>query len=242
MSVPVHRHSYKPTPEFFGTPLHKVFFGLELELDIEGYGRTSGVRALVLDGIATWLGKFAYCKEDSSIRGVELVTQPASLAVHRSRWKKFFPCDKRFVASSACGLHIHFSKTPEITGPKLWQIHSFINQRCPQTWLKTLAGRDFNDMASRVVKTEEEMGRFPEGKYEAVNTEPQSTVEIRIFASTTSYVELMLRLEFTASMVNYVLHMPELERLTLGRLRDFVGDRMKTYPHLNDYFGSHGIK
>ena len=242
--IDIHSHSYKPPAKFFGTPHLGIYLGVELELDIKGW---EGDRSSI--GPATeaqkLLGDLAYFKHDGSISGVEIVTHPASLQVHRNRWKKFFgDLPKSFQVSDRDGLHVHFTRTG-LTKRQLWLVHNFINSQTKAgasagtrgctgdgaAWLVKLAGRDFNKNCKRLIKPEISVTQATElGKYEAVNYIPTSTGEMRLFAATLSYKEFMLRLEFTAALVQAAQQ--GTDPLNVDTFKKFLCSHPKRFPVL----------
>ena len=246
MAVKINSHTYKPEPKFFGSPHLGTYFGVELELDVKGHkGDDSAPTRGAAEDTASVLGDFVYFKHDGSIQGVEIVTHPASLQVHRTRWKKFFASvPDNFLVAAHNGMHVHFTKKG-LNKHQLWLIHNFINSQAKPgassgtsgctgdgaQWLTKLAGRDFNGHAWRVIKPESKLTNFEQhGKYEAVNCAPSTTVEVRLFAATLKYQEFMLRLEFTAAMVQAVQQ--GTDPLTLESLKDFLRNHPKRFPVL----------
>lgn len=249
----INRHDYRPTPKFFGTPHLGTFYGVELELDVKGHVEDNDPYTTeAAQATQDLLGDFVYLKHDGSIKGFEIVTHPASLQVHRNRWKKFFSSiPESLHATTKDGMHVHFSKAG-LSRHQIWQIHNFINSQTRPAkpkppwyfddaaiagigggppWLKRLAGRNFVHYCRKVVKPEATVLQATiHGKYEAVNTCPKSTVEVRLFASTTKYEEFMLRLEFTAAMVQAVQQ--AVDPLTLASLKSFLASHPKRFPTL----------
>ena len=232
MSVTINGHSYKPTPKFFGTPHLGVYLGVELELDVKHWtSNEDGWCHNAAEEASAILGDFVYFKHDGSIRGVEIVSHPASLHVHRQRWKKFFAGVKLFTVTERDGLHVHFTKQG-LTKHQLWLVHQFVNSQKPgDSWLVKLAGRDFSNTARRIIKPESKIDDFAAaGKYESINCVPTATVEVRLFAATLDYQEFMLRLEFTAAIVQAVQQ--GTDPLTLESLKNFLRSHPKRFPVL----------
>ena len=120
MRIENHSFDVTERLKFLGKPRGEVFFGVELELEnaeVVRDGKVTSFKVLKRDPYA-YLCKCAFCqkasgvmrgqqfalqlmedvceefivpKYDGSIHdGVEWVSAPASLVVHRKRWKKFF--------------------------------------------------------------------------------------------------------------------------------------------------------
>lgn len=232
----IHDHTYRPTPEFLGKPKDNIFLGVELELDIVGYDRDDGPTTLrVAKAAQAILGDFIYFKHDGSIRGVELVTKPAALSIHRKRWKEFFEgIPDKFVANERDGLHVHVSKSP-LGLTQQWAIHDFVTMPQHENFVVEIAGRNFTNYSKKIRKSPSEMGIYPSSKYEAINTRPEETVEFRLFAATTDYNKFMTRVEFAAALTHLALTVKTQKSITLDQLRDWVGERPKYYPALASY-------
>lgn len=244
--VEIHSHYYKPIAKFFGTPHLGIYYGVELELDVVGhFDDDDGVTTEAAEAAVDILGDFCYIKHDGSIAGIEIVTHPASLQVHRLRWRKFFNAiPEGFTVSQLDGLHHHFSRKG-LTKHQIWLIHQFVNSQAkpgsgPATrgctgdgapWLVKLAGRDFNKNCRRVIKPEMNIDDCTaNGKYESVNCKPEATVEVRLYAATLDYTQFMLRLEFTAAMVQAVQQ--GVDPLTVQSLLSFLRSHPKRFPVL----------
>lgn len=250
--VDIHSHSYKPPAKFFGTPHLGIYLGVELELDILGW-QEDGDSETPATKASELLGDLAYFKHDGSIRGVEIVTHPASLQVHRARWKKFFQdIPEEFMARPRDGLHVHFTRKG-LTKHQIWLIHNFVNSQSKPgasagthgcvgdgaKWLVKLAGRDFNANAHRLIKPEMSVTDCKlKGKYEAINCAPAETIEVRLFAATTSYQEFMLRLEFVAALVQAVQQ--GTDPLTVASLKGWLRQHPKRFHVLVPWMAKEG--
>jgi hypothetical protein len=266
LKVQNHNYNVLQALSFQGKPKGGIFYGVELELEIgksrvvvpvpkpdeEGYccyschppGMTrwkepsQDEEILYVEKI---LGDFVCLKEDGSLKfGLEIVSAPASLQVHRNRWKGFFDTiPKTFKSAKNCGLHIHVSKEP-LTHEQQWRVHQFVNSPTNKEFIKRIAGRGSGQYCERKCKSIQEVtdestkgaGQYPYSrKYGAVNLLPKDSLEVRIFASTTSYQTFMERLEFTAAMVQWVKEEnPLKEQLLSSTLREWIEGQEKIYP------------
>lgn len=263
---------------FQGAPRGKVYFGVELELDIDGvdedryeepkledyidvcyhndyrtccdpcrkYYEPQFQRDLKLwkDQISLYkhpletMPNFVLLKEDGTVDGIEIVSAPASLRIHRNKWKKFFAnLPKAYHANENCGMHVHLTRSV-LSVEQQWAINEFINSDENEEWVIDLAGRDFvdNNYCGKKRKTREEMREAFDSHHEAVSVSRKNTLEIRIFASTTKYTEFMLRLEFVAALVHFVQSEKWSDTdLTPMKLCNFLRAHTLTYPVLWDY-------
>jgi hypothetical protein len=182
---------------------------------------------------------FIFMKEDGSIHGVEIVSAPASLRLHRSRWKSFFKgIPKDFQVNSCDGLHVHISRDP-LTVDQQWAINQFINCDENKKWMVGIAGRDFINLeyCSVKQKTREEFRKAYDNHHDAVSISEKKTLEIRIFSSTLSYETFMTRLEFVAALVHFVQEAKwKDEDLRPHKLREFIRPYGLTYPNLTTFF------
>jgi cytidine deaminase len=245
--------------DFHGRPLGSVFFGVELELEIEGASfhkhycceSCHGSREAwdkgqenlfnAINYTENTFKDFIVLKEDASIKkGFEIVTAPASLSVHQNRWRKFFQdIPTNFNAPPNCGLHVHISKKP-LTKNQWWGIHQFVNMPKNSDFITFIAGRGSVDYCQRRTKPEEVLIAEHEGgskkypyrtKYSAVNLLSPDTLEVRIFASTTLYQTFMERLEFVAALTHWI-QKGEWSPTTLceENLKEFTQTHQKLYP------------
>lgn len=245
----IQMYNYKPTPKFFGTPHLGVYLGVELELDVVGCSARDNcpVKLATINKVEKLLGDFVYFKRDGSIDGVEIVSHPASLLVHRKRWKKFFDTFHEgkaigaFFVHAHDGLHVHATRT-DLTKHQIWEIHSFVNGQIDERkegtaakWLRDLAGRDFNNYAQRIVKPEMEVlsPKAFVSKYEAVNCLPPKTIEFRLFAATLDFEKFMLRLEFAAALVQAAQQLDC--SLSFDSFKSFLATHPKRFPILVEW-------
>ena len=190
-------------------------------------GRTVAVRTdeSVANKVVELLGEdFAIIKHDGSLGyGIEIVSAPASLVVHRKRWPKLFAeIDQHGLkAEPSCGMHVHVSKEP-FDLEHLGLMPAFITEPANRKFVIDVAGREKPDWASMekkipaAAKHIECVNRYgntcPEclanrelriTKYQAVNIGKPKTAEFRIFASTTDQHRFFTNLEFAASVARY---------------------------------------
>jgi len=159
----VNSYSFKPDPIFHGEDKNKLYFGLELEMEIsdikEKYNNASVYVSERLER------EWVYLKEDSSIgstdgrtvgpRGFELVSHPASFHYWTNNNHKLWDTldglrtrhnARSWNAKSNCGIHIHISRAGFKSGA---HTHRFLNLVYKNSkYMKRFAGRDCNKYAT----------------------------------------------------------------------------------------------
>jgi len=237
----IHSYGYKPSPRFFGDTLYHL--GLELEVEAK-------------DGDYNWGAEYvynqvhdrAYLKYDGSLRnGFEIVSHPHSL----EEFQKEFPwhiLDElktngfRSWNTRTCGIHVHVSRRAFKRGSWIQEeAHQikfmkliYDNQRQVQR----LAGREssyakFDDKGKIVQKVK--AGYQTSGRYSAINTENDSTIEVRVFRGTLRKERVLSALEFVHAAVEYTrnLKMVASEKpLSWIKFIGYVSDNSKQYPNL----------
>ena len=199
----IHYSDYKPTPVFHGTG--PLFLGMELEITVP-YGQLESCAAEALDR----LGALGYLKEDSSIRpdGFELVTHPMSYA-----WAmESFPWPLlRELAALGChgegnGLHVHISRDAFTDTCHTYRWMKFIHRNASD--VQRLARRVSHDWAAFDSDTRSRIKNTCKGKdctprYSAINTQNDTTYELRVFASSLQQQQVQAALAFAAASVEY---------------------------------------
>ena len=218
-----HDYSYKPYPEFHkvaGESIVSGYYGVELELELDGANRASTAKDITLTG-----DDFVYCKRDGSLDdGIETVSHPATYKYHMTDiWKKIIDTavEDGMTAESSCGLHIHASRTlfgehplaQELTIAKvlycferLWDSIVIFSRRESVSYIEDWArksdtgivGTDDNSTVRDKLRN-----KGPRGRYSAVNLCNSQTVEFRIFASTTNVDDLKGSIGFVHTLIAY---------------------------------------
>ena len=249
----IHNYSYRPSPYFFG----KGQYYLGFELEVEARNESRYVGAEIAQDI---LGSHAYMKDDGSLSdGFEIVTHPHTLEAYKKDFNwDFIPKLKREGFRSwntdTCGLHVHVSRTAFGTGESPWgrsnrdqlilkrQAHElrfmkliYDNQR----QVERIAGRagnhyaTFQDKGKLVPKLK--YGNQTSGRYSAINTENDSTLEVRVFKGSLRVERVMSALEFVAASVEYTRDLKvtaKNQALSWLRFTAYVSENMETYPNL----------
>lgn len=251
----IHSYSYRPSPYFFGEGQYHL--GFELEVEARNNSRYEG--ASLVEGI---LGSHAYMKDDGSLSdGFEIVTHPHTLSDYQTEFNwEFIPKLKREGFRSwnteTCGLHVHVSRTAFGEGSIMWNTPN--NQRDQlilrrqahelrfmkliydnQRQVERIAGRSnnqyatFSDKGKLVSKLKH--GNQSSGRYSAINTENDATLEVRVFKGSLRKERVLSALEFVAASVEYTRNLKvtaKNQALSWLRFTAYVSENLDTYPNL----------
>ena len=242
----IHNYSYKPRPFFFGEG--KYHLGFELEVEARRNYPSTGAEL-----VCRSLGERVYCKEDGSLNhGFEIVTHPHTLGEYQSQfdWSSLDMLRTEGFRSwdtETCGLHVHVSRTafgnPNSRAEVLkGQAHElrfmkliYDNQRQVQR----LAGRSestyatFADRGSLISKVKH--GSQSNGRYSAINTENDATLEVRIFRGSLKKERVLSALELVTASVEYTrdLHVAGSNKaLSWLKFVAYVAQNEERYPNL----------
>lgn len=226
---------YKPTP----------FMGIELEVQQQDkvlYEMPDGKGKYAPDNVVNQvyeaIGKdYVILKRDGSLRGknpFEIVTVPATLAYHKTRWKSFLENAelKRYLTSYSsgnCGMHVHINRA-SFTGLHLAKFMHFINCQTNFEFITSVAQRAHNKYAEYLTNLKSTGGfaKYFKGnpdkasrgseKYMAVNTKPSETIEVRIFRGNLAKIGFLKNLEFVHAVWAFTKDAP----LTNLTFKDFM--------------------
>ena len=249
----IHSYSYRPSPYFFGTGQYHL--GFELEVESRRNSRYEGAELAQNE-----LGGHAYMKDDGSLNdGFEIVTHPHTLSAYQTdfNWDFVSKLKTRGFLSwntETCGLHVHVSRTAFGIGVNPWgradrealilnkQAHElrfmkliYDNQR----QVERIAGRSNNSYATfsdkgRLV-SKLKSGYQNDGRYSAINTQNDDTLEVRVFKGSLRKERVLSALEFVAASVEYTRDLKVTSKnqaLSWLRFTAYVSDNMETYPNL----------
>lgn len=230
--------------EAVGMPLRDTtFFGVELEVEVR---RTSGVEdaaKATLDGLGR---DFVMLKSDASIsRGFEIVSAPATLEFHRSRWVPFLENKPKAIVgweTQTCGMHVHISRPKgvrrggrtDLGSLHLGKMLVFMNNPEHRQEIVAIAGRQSHWGKFGQKNLKDGLAREYTDRYSAVNTNNQNTLEIRIFRSTTSPAGFMRNLEFCHAMF-YFTRDSSARELGWAAFVAYVKENRGTYPALTEF-------
>jgi hypothetical protein len=180
----------------------RLRFGIELE--VEGYNSA--------EEAAEYIRRFLpvdYCtlKRDGSLgsSGVEIVTRPDSMAVHKQKFQPFFDDSPGRELSSwntgRCGMHVHVSRSA-LSQLQVGKMLCFVNDPAAANFLAKVAGRRPCNWC-KVHKKKITDCKYDDDRYAALNISGHRTVEFRIFKGTLAPSGFHKNLEFVAALVEY---------------------------------------
>lgn len=183
-----------------------MLFGVEAEIEATGSKRPGEIAALVKEQIGAL---FAGAERDGSLsNGVECITQPATIDVHRAAWSKLNldGTGARSHDTRTCGLHVHVSRNAvsDLTWAKV--VEMFGNPSDESTWSKVFR-RTPNQYARACKKDKLSRGaeHDPE-RYSTVNTSPDDTVEFRWPKGTIKGATIVATIELIHAAIRYCEH------------------------------------
>lgn len=249
----VKNYSYKPRPCF--CPEYdedEIYYGFELECEANGRDTDDWANT-----VNESLG-YTYVKRDSSLDdGMEIVSHPATLAYHMSKWENF---EKLFQEmreagfrshdTDTCGLHVHISLEP-MEKRNAYAVHNllvffdrFWNElkrfsRRTEAKLDRWASR-YNSkcVPYREIKKDAK-GTSSANRYMAVNLANENTVEIRIFRGTLNIRTFFATLQLVKTLVERAIEIGyDAQRANEITWAELV---KSNYTELNEYLKIRGL-
>ena len=207
----LHYYSYTPPLQFRGD--RAPFYGMEIEVTTD----RPRCAARIAESHA---GDLIYCKEDSTVDGLEMVTHPMSYdwAMANFPWKLLtalrYEADATTIAQEN-GIHIHVGRDGFTDSAHLfrWLKLWYRNPRDIQRIARRSSNRwgAFNPSHRESHKEHVKYGKpgynsDNDGtldRYSAINTVNQNTLEVRVFASTLRPRRAKAALQLVAGSVEY---------------------------------------
>ena len=186
----IKNYSYKPDPDFKGIDSNGLYFGIEIETEVDEDDDRQGIYNAALD-VNDVVNDLIYLKEDGSLNnGVEIVTHPfcySWLMDHKNDLKEFteFLINAGVMShdTDTCGFHIHCSINA-ITDNNLINIARIINEN--QKTYNKLCRREPDDQYysdSGLYDLAYEIGvddyTNSYDRYQIINTQNNNTIEFR---------------------------------------------------------------
>ncbi|TDQ00613.1 hypothetical protein [Labedaea rhizosphaerae] len=198
----IYSYSYKPLPQFHGEG--PLYLGLELEINCLR-DRVSQCANTAVEA----LGSLGYLKEDGSISlGFELVTHPMSYewAIQNFPWKLLTALQDLGCDGEDVGLHVHVSREGFDSTAHRYRWLKFIYRN--ENPVCRIARRRSGEWASfrpadRANARSYAKGLKGDARYRAINTLPDKTYEMRVFASSLDPREVQAALALAAASVEY---------------------------------------
>jgi len=217
-----------------------LFLGVEIEFESTNTNLDDD-----LIFTAKTLGNHCIFKRDGSIRnGFEIVSTAATLDIHKDEWKAFFAGvrdNTNLHEHDTVGMHVHVSRSP-LSVLTVGKMTEFMNNPDNKSYLEKVAGRWSDRFAGQQTRSITFAFRNEGGgeRYNALNLRNKETVEFRIFASTRSYDEFIMRLEFCEAVTHYCSpcqsRAKSLKEVpTWYWFADYVFSNAKAWPHLSKF-------
>lgn len=205
-----HELKFHKTPDE-GKPL---YLGVELEVDKGGQNSDEATKFFDCFGTVDNDAEFLMFEGDGSIdNGFEIITDPATLAFHRSirecyqsGFKTLVHDGYRSYNTDTCGLHIHANKD-YFTDKDIEVLLSVVDKLWPD--IEKFSRRDKDGLdhwAKKACKQPKEIieqmhtDRSYLDRYSAVNLQNRSTIEFRLFKGTLNPVSFFSSLEFVNNL------------------------------------------
>lgn len=212
----VHSYSHRPSPNFRAIDddpdAGKLYLGIELEVPTD---EPSDLARSIYDGPGD-SETLLYCKEDSSINGVEIVTHPITHAFFNESFPfEMFNRDSEQSGmlrsrrpGSGYGLHVHVSRNgfkSEAHSLK-WMLLMYRNEtqvtqlarRTPNQWTSF---KDKDKCAAKAKRSRP--SDYYGDRYVAINATNRDTYEVRVFQSTWSEQEFRAAVDLCHAGVTY---------------------------------------
>lgn len=211
-----------------------LYLGAELEVDKGGYDSDEATKFENCFGVVDGDDEFLMFESDGSINsGFEIITDPATLAFHRSIREMYQNGFKALVAdgyrsynTDTCGLHIHANKdyfTDEgievllSVFDKLWDDIEKFSRRDKDSldhWAKKS-----NKTPKEIVEQMNEDRSWLD-RYSAINLQNRTTVEFRLFKGTLNPTSFFASLEFVNNVCKWSMthSLDDVENLSIEDL------------------------
>ena len=244
----IHDYPYKPDWEPLGD--NPPFQGVELETQLKNTSKltldNAANRTLNILNQGYGFEEFAFLKEDSSIESgsphtgkgtFEIVTHPATLAVHREQWMPFFQNIPQGLIShdARAGLHVHVGREG-LSDLMVGKMLHFINNPNNKDFLVELARREVPRWAGFDPNVKAWDVNKSRRRYTALNV-GKETIEFRLFRGTFKPESFFAALEFVDALVN--LSRPAQSSVSdmesPNALLWYVTNNAKEYPNLMQF-------
>jgi hypothetical protein len=237
----VKSYSYKPEARFWGTGTYYLGFELEVEDTDDNYaeGAELAFRTMNPNANRKYRG---YLKGDGSlVNGFEIVSHPHTLEEYQKSfpWAMLTELKKlRFRSwnTSTCGLHVHVSRTAFDDDDHQIRFIKLIYDN--QRQVQRIAGRSsnyasFSDAGKIIPKVKYKSQS--NGRYAAVNVEPENTLEVRVFKGSLHIPRVLSGLEFVQSVVEYTRELkiiPKDKPFSWVKYVSYISSNTDKYPSL----------
>lgn len=213
----------------------KIHYGLEWEVEC------NGSMTAAYEHLKNVLPRhYSIIKDDSTIEfGFELCTRPATLHEHKKAWSRYWsePNDhfNNELMSKTCGIHVHITRAP-LSDLQIGKMLAFVQGRSNNRFIENLIAErhsmGYGDFKRRR-KVSDVKGRYPE-RYDGLNICNKTTVELRLFRSTTNETRFWKNLEFAEALTHFTYNSVESYRKMHWReFQTFTKNNKKIWPNLH---------
>ena len=210
-------HSGAPYPRQFhhigghsSDPDGLTYFGVELECEYVSY-EIGDVIGTLIDS------RIGHAETDGSLEeGIEFITQPATLMAWRDSFgdtiREYMSTVQQFggtFAEESCGAHVHVSRTVFGNDTHLFRFVTFMRHN--EQFIRAISGRADHSIDQwakvnryRSGELRQEVKRQHGDRYRAVNLNNKDTVEIRVFAGSNDFADILGSIELLSAIIEYV--------------------------------------
>lgn len=204
----------------------KLLMGIELEQVYASRTRTE-FRNTVKHSLSSLPENYAIYKQDGSVHnGAELVTVPCDYKTHLNVFKDHYKVMKKHlgVFGNGTGMHVHINRSA-LTQLEQGKLLYFCNAHENRDFIMAIAGRLNTEYANfQEVKITSIRHARLRNKYVVLNMSKETTLEFRMFAGPKTYQQFAYRLEFVASVCEYIKNSP-LNKLDYESYLNWLRDR-----------------
>lgn len=236
-----------------------IYLGFEWEVGISDMCKDYSARtnSFLKEALSSPLAN--YINFRSGGNPLEMVSIPATLKYHRKMMSRFFfspKLESHVTDTQGCGIHVHIDKKA-FTQQSLENFVSFISLSDNLDFINRITRRDISrchwcmpesvtftkdTVTKRIIKTDlhitrdlRYMPRYHGTKSIAVNTNStKSTVELRIFNSTSKKEELFQCLEFADALTRYA-KLKSLSEMYAEDFSKWIKENKRYYPYLHAF-------
>lgn len=210
-----------------------MWLGVELECEVRNDDTDRESKAAQLNEIINQgeIGKRVFFETDGSLNyGIEIISQPMSLPMHREMWQWLNNKDAvrhmRSHNTSTCGLHVHVSRNP-LSQDQIAKMVVFVNDRNNEHLIRSVARR-YAEGYCRIKEKEIGSAHYSSDRYEAINITSDKTVEFRIFKGSLKYESVIAAIEFAHALTSFTGD-PSIgvSDLTTDKFLDYIDNKMK---------------
>jgi hypothetical protein len=226
----VKSYEYKPLPTFIGEASSGGYLGLEFEL-------STRPEALNPEG--------TYKKEDSSIQGFELVSEPLAIAelmtgegrAHETLSAICGWIDEHADTDAACGVHFHISRRHFKTGAHLLRFAHAVNSRAMRYAHAPVTNRHAN-RAHRATYCAFQSGtNFLQSvkghdtpRTRAVNLSGLETVEVRFYDAEAKGLTLRAQIQHAIALIEFTRTTKGCRHITVTNFKSWLAGQEVKYP------------